>query len=93
MRGVFNSENDFTELSPEQLERALKQEDYLVALLQTAVFRSIEYKHYQGEFDHITLNDFRKFANAEMQILESKIYQALESFNERMSQFRDQHNQ
>jgi len=70
-----------------ELNKALKEPDYLIALFQKHAFNSYKYD-LDGEWDHIPPNKYKKFINKELQILEDQIWAALERFQTNMSDFK-----
>lgn len=88
MHGVINSEISPKDLDYNTLTEYLKEPEYLIALLQAYAFNSYKYS-LEGEWDHVTPGDYKKFISEELSLLEDKVWEALQAFQNKMRDFKN----
>ena len=79
MKGIINSELNPEQQNPSALFIALKQQDYLVALMQKNFFDSFKYDYDAERFRNITPRSYVDAMSKALRILENDIFSALET--------------
>lgn len=84
--GILNSALEpVSDMGIEKLRLALREHDYLIALLQNAAFRGINYSVNDKRFADVTPNEFREVVNAALLYLEGDLWAALRKFEEKLA--------
>ena len=78
MKGIINSELRTSDLRADQLEDALHESDYLVALMQRNFFEQFRYDPEDDRFANVTPDEYRAFMKERLERLAGGVWEVLD---------------